>query len=122
MPKILVVADASYILMSLEFLRKKAGYEMMVARNGSEALELVESRRPDLVLLDITMPDVDGYAICSHIKSTPELAQILVISVSVKTRDADIRKGLAPGAARYISKPFSTRDLMAEVKQALESA
>jgi len=121
MPQILVVDDDPYILMSLEFLMKKARYEVMVARNGSEALELIEARRPDLVLLDIMMPDVDGYAICSHIKSTPELAQIQVIFLSAKTRDADIQKGLALGAARYISKPFSTRNLMSEVKQVLEA-
>lgn len=122
MPLILVVDDDPYILMSLEFLMKKAGYEVMIARNGAEALELIESRKPALVLLDIMMPDVDGYAICSHIKSTPELTSTEVIFVSAKTRDADVQKGLSLGAARYISKPFSTRELMAQVNEVLGSA
>lgn len=113
--KILVVDDDPYILMSLEFLMQKNGYSVMVARNGKEAMELVEQTHPDLVLLDIMMPDVDGYAICKHIKSDPALKDIIVVFLSAKTREKDIRKGLDLGAALYISKPFSTRDLMKQI-------
>ena len=119
MAKILVVDDDPYILMSLEFLMKKGGYEVSIARNGAEALDLIDTTRPDLVLLDIMMPDVDGYSICRHIKSTPALAQIIVVFLSAKTREADIRKGLELGAAKYISKPFSTREMMSEIKALL---
>ena len=119
MKKILVVDDDPYILMSLEFLMKKNGYQVMVARNGTEAMDSVNSIRPDLVLLDIMMPDVDGYSICKYIKSKKELRDIHVIFVSAKTKDADIRKGLQLGAALYISKPFSTRDLMKQVNELL---
>lgn len=113
--KILVVDDDPYILMSLEFLMQKNGYTVMVARNGSEAMELVEQSHPDLVILDIMMPDVDGYAICRQIKASDALKDIIVVFLSAKTREADIKKGLDLGAAMYISKPFSTRDLMKQI-------
>lgn len=119
--KILVVDDDPYILMSLEFLMKKNGFQVVVARNGTEALECITKDMPTLVLLDIMMPDVDGYAICKHIKSTKELKHIKVIFLSAKTKESDIKKGLELGAERYISKPFSTRDLMKQVKELLDS-
>jgi DNA-binding response OmpR family regulator len=119
MAKILIVDDDPYILMSLEFLMKKNGYEVGIARNGTEALDLVNTTQPNLVLLDIMMPDVDGYSICEYIKSTPALAQIIVVFMSAKTREADIQKGLDLGAALYISKPFSTREMMQHVKALL---
>lgn len=116
MQKVLVVDDDPYILMSLEFLMKKNGYEVMVARNGKEALDIIDSTIPDLVLLDIMMPDVDGYAICRHIKSTERLRSAKVVFLSAKTKEADIQKGLDLGAEMYISKPFSTRELVKKIK------
>lgn len=121
MQKILVVDDDPYILMSLEFLMKKGGYEVMIARNGTEALELINNAKPALILLDIMMPDVDGYAICAYIKQTPALSHIIVVFVSAKTKEADIKKGMELGAAQYISKPFSTRDIMNRVDELLKS-
>lgn len=115
--EILVVDDDPYILMSLEFLMRKNGFDVSVARNGTEALELLEKKSPVVVLLDIMMPDVDGYEICRHIKSTEKLKNIKVVFMSAKTKEADIKKGLALGASLYITKPFSTRDLLAEVKK-----
>ena len=117
--KILIVDDDPYILMSLEFLMKKHGYNVMVARNGSEALELVDTHVPDLVLLDIMMPDVDGYAICQHIKTTKKLQDAKVVFMSAKTKEADIQKGYDLGASLYITKPFSTRDLMKQIQDLL---
>lgn len=119
MKKILVVDDDPYILMSLEFLMKKSGNEVIIARNGTEALEAINNNKPHLILLDIMMPDVDGYSICKHIKSSEELKDIIVVFLSAKTQEADIQKGYELGAAKYISKPFSTRDLMKEVKTLL---
>jgi DNA-binding response OmpR family regulator len=121
MYKILVVDDDPYILMSLEFLMKKNGYEVMVARNGNEALEILNSSVPDIVLLDIMMPDVNGYDICKYIKSTKNLKGIKVIFMSAKTRDTDIKKGYDLGAALYIKKPFSTRELVKDIKGLLEN-
>ena len=113
--KVLVVDDDPYILMSLEFLMKKNGYDVMVARNGSEALELVERQMPDVVLLDIMMPDVDGYQICIHIKKSDKLKHTKVVFMSAKTKDTDIQKGYDLGASLYIIKPFSTRELAKQI-------
>ena len=114
--KVLVVDDDPYILMSLEFLMKKAGYEVLVARNGTEALEHIEVSLPDLVILDIMMPDVDGYQICGFIKSTEHLEHIKVVFLSAKTKEEDIKKGLDLGAAFYVTKPFSTKDLVKKIE------
>ncbi len=119
--KILVVDDDPYILMSLEFLMKKNGYEVMVARNGNEALELVDKQLPQLVLLDIMMPDVDGYEICRHIKNSKKLKAIKVVFMSAKSRETDIQKGYDLGAALYITKPFSTRELMKQINTLMNS-
>lgn len=118
--KILVVDDDPYILMSLEFLMQKNGYTVIVARNGTEALQLLQQESPDLVLLDIMMPDVDGFAICKFIKEHPILKQVIVVFISAKTREADQRKGLELGAAKYVFKPFSTRSLIKEINQLLQ--
>ena len=115
--KILVVDDDPYILMSLEFLMKKNGFEVMVARNGTEALDIVEKQVPDIVLLDIMMPDVDGYAICKHIKSSKKLKEAKVVFMSVKSKETDIRKGYDLGASLYVTKPFSTRQLLKQVQE-----
>jgi DNA-binding response OmpR family regulator len=93
----------------------------MVARNGSEAMGFLETGRPDLVLLDIMMPDVDGYSICRHIKSTSSLKDIIVVFVSAKTAEADVQQGYELGAALYVSKPFSTRDLMKKINGLLQT-
>ncbi len=121
MHKILVVDDDPYILMSLEFLMKKDGYEVKVARNGTEALDLINTEMPSLVLLDIMMPDVDGYAICKYIKGTKKLKDIKVVFLSAKSKESDIQKGYDLGASLYITKPFSTRDLMKHVKELIAS-
>jgi DNA-binding response OmpR family regulator len=115
--KILVVDDDPYILMSLEFLMKKNGFEVMVARNGTEALEIVEKQVPDIVLLDIMMPDVDGYAICKHIKSSKKLKEAKVVFMSAKSKETDIQKGYDLGASLYVTKPFSTRQLLKQVQE-----
>jgi len=113
--KILIVDDDPYILMSLDFLMKKNKFEVFVARNGNEALEQIKTNQPDLILLDIMMPDVDGYEICIKVKSDNKTKDIIIVFMSAKTRDTDIQKGLDLGAALYITKPFSTRDLLEKV-------
>ena len=113
--KILIVDDDPYILMSLDFLMKKNKFEVFVARNGNEAIEQIKTNQPDLILLDIMMPDVDGYEICIKVKSDNKTKDIIIVFMSAKTRDTDIQKGLDLGAALYITKPFSTRDLLEKV-------
>ncbi len=118
-PRILVVDDDPYILMSLEFLMKKNGFNVLVARNGQEAMQIVKEFVPDIVLLDIMMPDVDGYEICRYIKSTKKLVNSKVVFLSAKSTDADVQKGYDLGASLYISKPFSTRTIVKQLKELL---
>jgi DNA-binding response OmpR family regulator len=118
--KILVVDDDPYILMSLEFLMRKNGFDVMIARNGTETLELLEQNTPDVVLLDIMMPDVDGYAICKHIKSSAKHKHCKVVFVSAKSKETDIQKGYDLGAELYITKPFSNKDLVNKIASLLD--
>jgi DNA-binding response OmpR family regulator len=117
--KILIVDDEPNILMSLDFLFRRKGFEVFIARNGKEAIELLESKHPDLALLDIMMPDVDGYEVCEHIRSSQALAATKVVFLSAKSKKTDIERGLEAGADRYMTKPFSTRELMATVNDLL---
>ncbi len=96
---------------------KKNGFDVMVARNGTEALEIVEKQVPDIVLLDIMMPDVDGYAICKHIKNSKKLKDAKVVFMSAKSKETDIQKGYDLGASLYVTKPFSTRQLLKQVQE-----
>lgn len=117
--KVLIVDDEPNILMSLDFLMRKEGYEVFVARNGTEAMESLHSNLPDVVLLDIMMPDVDGYEICKHIKSTEELKHCKVIFISAKSKESDIQKGYEVGADFYITKPFTNKQIVSKVKELL---
>ena len=118
-PHILIVDDEPNIVMSLEFLMRKSGYAVSIARNGAEAIEAVDRAPVDVVLLDIMMPDVDGYQVCRYIRARPDRAGTRIVFLSAKTKDADIKKGYDAGADLYIPKPFSTRQLMAKVQELL---
>lgn len=115
--RVLVVDDEPNILLSLEFLMKKKGYEVFIARNGAEAMDLINTQRPDIIVLDIMMPEVDGYEVCAYVKQNPELSHIRVIFLSAKSKEADIEKGYQAGADLYMTKPFSTRDLMQRISE-----
>lgn len=117
--KILIVDDEPNILLSLEFLMKKSGYEVFIARDGSEALEIIQKYTPDLVLLDIMMPEVDGYEVCQFIRKNQALANIKVVFLTAKSRQEDIDKGYAMGADLYLTKPFGTKLLMEKIKSLL---
>jgi two-component system, OmpR family, alkaline phosphatase synthesis response regulator PhoP len=113
--RILIADDEPNIVAALEYLLQQGGYEVLIARNGDEALGLLEERVPDLVLLDVMMPRKSGYEICSRIRQRAEWRHIKVIMLSAKGRDAEVNKGLAMGADVYVTKPFSTRELMAKI-------
>ncbi|UYZ60392.1 response regulator transcription factor [Hymenobacter latericus] len=115
--KVLVVDDEPNIVMSLEFLLRKAGYVVSIARNGTEALEAIEREPFGVVLLDIMMPDVDGYHVCRHLRQLPAHQDTKVIFLSAKSREADIQKGYEAGADLYLTKPFSTRQLLDKVRE-----
>ena len=106
--------------MSLEYIFKKENFEVFIARDGSEAIEIAEDNLPDIVLLDIMMPNVDGYQVLKHLKNSPKLKDIKVLFLSAKNKVSDIELGLQLGADKYISKPFSTKKLVKQVKDLLK--
>ena len=118
-PAILLVDDEPNIVMSLEFLMRKNGYQVGIARNGTEALAALQEMPYDLVLLDVMMPDVDGYQVCRQLRANPDRAATRVIFLSAKSQPADVQKGYEAGADLYIPKPFSTRQLMQKVRELL---
>ena len=111
----MIVDDEPNILISLEFLLTKGGFKVFVARDGAEALEIVRKEIPSMVILDIMMPNVDGYEVCNYIKNNDPYKNMKVIFLSAKTKKEDIEKGLQMGADLYLTKPFSTRNLMKEI-------
>ncbi|WP_046242486.1 response regulator transcription factor [Hymenobacter terrenus] len=121
MPHVLIVDDEPNIVMSLEFLMRKNGYQVGIARNGTEALAAIAQTPYDLVVLDVMMPDVDGYQVCQQLRQQPNQAGTKVIFLSAKSREADMQKGYEAGADLYVPKPFSTRQLMEKVRELLES-
>ena len=117
---ILIVDDEPNIVISLEFLMKKANYDVRVARDGEEALRAVEERVPDLVLLDVMMPKLDGFSVCQTIRDNPDWKDVKIVILTARGRDIEREKGLALGADDYITKPFSTRDVVERVRQYLD--
>lgn len=117
--KVLIVDDEVNIVISLEFLMAQAGYLVDVARTGDEALTKLALFQPDLVLLDVMLPGVNGFDICQRIRQTPEWQAMKIVMLTAKGRDVEITKGLALGANAYITKPFSTKALLAEVQHQL---
>ena len=118
--KILIADDEPSIVTALEFLLQRAGYEVRIARDGDQTLELVDAYDPDLVLLDVMMPRKSGYEVCTRIRQRPDRRHVKIIMLTAKGRDAEVSKGLALGADLYVTKPFSTRDLMAKIKELLD--
>ena len=120
--RVLVVDDEPNIVLSLEFLMRRAGFEVTVARSGGEALKALEGPPPDLVLLDVMMPEFDGYEVCERIRARPEWRATKIIMLTARGREAERERGLALGADAYVTKPFSTRELVEQVKRMLDMA
>lgn len=117
--RILLVEDEANIALALTFLMQRMGYEVIHIENGREALDKVAGMAPDLVLLDVTLPEVSGYEICQHIRQTPELDATRVLVLTARGADVERRKALALGADGFMSKPFETADLQARVSEML---
>ena len=113
---ILIADDEPNILISLEFLLKRAGYNVSLARDGQQALDTILRDRPHLVLLDVMMPVKSGFEVCQAVRADDSLNGILILMLSAKGRDTDLAKGLALGADAYMTKPFSTRELLQKVQ------
>jgi DNA-binding response OmpR family regulator len=118
--KVLIVDDEPNIVTALEFLLKRSGYDVRLATNGAEALEQVEIYRPDVVLMDVMMPIKSGFEVCQRMRERPELAQIKIVMLSAKGSEAEVSKGLSLGADLYITKPFSTQELVATINRLFE--
>lgn len=113
---ILIVDDEISILVPLKFLLEKNSYDVTMAQSGKDAFDRIETRKPDLILLDIMLPDLDGYEIFQMIRQRPEWRDIRVIFLTAKNRDVDIAKGMNLGVDDYITKPFSNADLLEKVR------
>ena len=122
MPKeILIVDDEPSIVVPIQFLMEQQGYSVIVAENGHDALDVIYKYIPDLVLLDIMLPGIDGYEVCEIVRLNPKLREIKIIFLTAKGREVEIAKGLALGADAYITKPFSNAELVAKVKTVLNN-
>jgi DNA-binding response OmpR family regulator len=113
--KILIADDEPNIVVSLEFLMKQRGHEVRVVGDGEAALAAVAEFAPDLVLLDVMMPKLSGYEVCQKLRENPAWSGIRILMLSAKGRDVEVTKGMAVGADAYVTKPFSTRELVATV-------
>jgi two-component system, OmpR family, alkaline phosphatase synthesis response regulator PhoP len=117
--KVLIVDDEPNILLALEYLLHRSGYEVHVASNGEDALREIEAFRPDVVLLDVMMPQQSGYDVCRRVRDRPELRGVKIVMLSAKGREAEVSKGLALGADMYVTKPFSNAELVARIGELL---
>lgn len=119
MPRILVAEDEEVVREFLEHILRKEGFTPVLAADGEMALALAKEERPDLVLMDVLMPHMDGFEVLRHLKETPELSSIPVIMLTAKGADTDIMIGFDMGVTDYLPKPFSPVELLARVRRAL---
>jgi DNA-binding response OmpR family regulator len=117
--KILIVDNEPNIVISLEFLMQQSGYKICIARDGEEALMQMAAFQPDLVLLDVMLPLRNGFDVCQKIRENSAWNRVKVVMLSAKGRDFEVTKGLALGADAYVTKPFSTIELVEQVRQLL---
>ena len=118
--KILVVDDKANIVLSLEFLMNKAGYEVRTASDGEEALAAIDADPPDLILLDVNMPTKNGFEVCEAVRARNEWSHIRIIMLTAHGRDIEREKGLALGADDYVTKPFAIQEVVSKVQELLE--
>jgi DNA-binding response OmpR family regulator len=117
--RVLIVDDEPNIVLSLEFLLRQQGYEVRVARDGEEALAAAEDWRPDLMVLDVMLPGLDGFEVCRRLRERPENAGLKILLLTARGREVERIRGLEEGADAYVRKPFSTRQLMITVAELL---
>ena len=116
---ILIADDEPNIIISLEFLMKREGYDVKLARDGQEALDAIIQHRPALVLLDVMMPKKSGFDVCQEVRARADVGRTPILMLTARGRDTDVAKGLELGANAYMTKPFSTKELVEKVKELL---
>ena len=117
--RILIADDEPNIVVSLEFLMQRNGYEVTTAPDGEQVLNLMATFKPHLILLDIMLPLRNGFEVCQRVRENPEWKDTRIVMLTAKGREVEVAKGLALGADVYITKPFSTKELLATVRQLL---
>ena len=117
--RVLIADNEANLLISLQYLLQCQGYEVSVARDGDETMKMIRQQQPELVVLDASMPGQSGYEVCQQVRADPALQHVRIVMLSAKARETDIAKGKALGADAYIVKPFSTQDLVDQVRQLL---
>jgi len=120
--RVLIAEDEESIVASLDFLMRQCGYQTRVARDGDVAIGCLAEFKPDLVLLDVMLPGRSGFDVCRHIRSEPQLAATRVLMLTARGGAGDEAKGLEAGADAYLTKPFSTRELVSRARALLEPA
>ena len=119
--KILIVDDEPSVVVALQFLMQQQGYDVIVAESGEEALDHIYKYKPDLVILDIMLPGIDGYEVCEIVRLNPDYRKVKILFLTARRDEVEIAKGLALGADAYITKPFSNDKLVATINEVLES-
>ena len=119
--KILIADDNENIRDALTYLLEDEGYELLLAKDGADTLRKVRERKPDILFLDIMMPEINGYDVCRTIKNDPDLKSIYVIMLTAKGQVAEQERGKEVGADEYIVKPFSPMEILARVKNILQN-
>jgi two-component system alkaline phosphatase synthesis response regulator PhoP len=119
--KILIADDNENIRDALTYLLEDEGYELLLAKDGADTLRKVRERKPDILFLDIMMPEINGYDVCRTIKNDPDLKSIYVIMLTAKGQVAEQERGKEVGADEYIVKPFSPMEILARVKSLLQN-
>jgi DNA-binding response OmpR family regulator len=120
--RILIVDDEPNIVLSLEYLLRREGWETVVAEDGEAALQALERSPPDLVVLDVMLPKLNGFEVCRRIRADPRWRSLRVLMLTAKSRDTEVSKGLGLGADAYVTKPFSTKELVALVRRLLPAS
>ena len=118
--KILIVDDEPSVIVSVQFLMEQNGYDVMLAFSGEEAMEIINEKKVDLILLDIMLPVIDGFEVCQRVRENPDWYKIKIILLTALDSDANVKKGLSLGADAYITKPFSNIEIVDKVKELLE--
>lgn len=117
--RVLIVDDEPNVVISLEYLMKREGLEVEVAQDGETALAVLLERPASLVLLDVMLPGMNGFEVCQQVRARPELARTKILMLTARGRDTEIARGMSVGADAYVTKPFSTKDLVVQVKALL---